>query len=119
MLWVCVKYFLEPSSFSAWLFSLLAVVVIRGAISLVEDLSQWTEKTWVKWTDSTLDDGLLPLVRKVVKTSIVILGVLVILQEWEVQIGPILGALGIGGLAMGLALGDMDGDLDMKATRSS
>ena len=86
------------------LFSLLAVVVIRGAISLVEDLSQWTEKTWVKRTDSTLDDGLLPLVRKVVKTSIVILGVLLILQEWEVQIGPILGALGIGGLAMGLAL---------------
>ena len=86
------------------LFSLLAVLVIRAAISLVEDLSRWMEKTWVKRTDSTLDDGLLPLVRKAVKTSIIILGVLVILQEWEVQIGPILGALGIGGLAVGLAL---------------
>ena len=86
------------------LFSLLGVVVIRAAIGLVEDLSQWMGKTWVKRTDSTLDDGLLPLLRKVVKTSIVILGVLVILRQWEVQIGPILGALGIGGLAIGLAL---------------
>ena len=49
------------------LFSLLAVLVIRAAISLVEDLSRWMEKTWVKRTDSTLDDGLLPLVRKAVK----------------------------------------------------
>ena len=86
------------------LFSLLAVLVMRGAISLVQDLSKWVENTWVKRTDSTLDDGLLPLLRKVVKTSIVILGVLVILGKWEVQIGPILGALGIGGLAIGLAL---------------
>ena len=86
------------------LFSLLAVLVIRGAVSLAEDLSQWMGKAWVKRTDATLEDGLLPLVRKTVKTSIVILGVLVILQQWEVQIGPILGALGIGGLAIGLAL---------------
>ncbi len=86
------------------LFSLLAVLVMRVAISLVEDLSQWMEKTWVKRTDSTLDEGLLPLARKVVKTSVVLLGVLIILQQWEVQIGPILGALGIGGLAVGLAL---------------
>ncbi len=77
---------------------------MRGAISLVEDLSKWVQKTWVTRTDSTLDDGLLPLLRKVVKTIIVILGVLAILGKWEVQIGPILGALGIGGLAIGLAL---------------
>ena len=86
------------------LFSLLAVLLIRGAISVVEELSQWIAQTWVKRTDSTLDDTLLPLVRKAVKTIIIILGVLVILQEWDVQIGPILGALGIGGLAVGLAL---------------
>ncbi len=86
------------------LFSLLAVLLMRGAISLVEDLSEWAQKTWVKRTDSSLDDSLLRLLRKAVKTSIVILGVLVILSKWQVQIAPILGALGIGGLAIGLAL---------------
>ena len=86
------------------LFSVLAVLVMRGAIKLAEDLFEWAGNTWVKRTDSTLDDGLLPLLRRVVKTTIVILGVLVILGKWEIQIGPLLGALGIGGLAIGLAL---------------
>jgi MscS family membrane protein len=86
------------------LFALLAVLLMRSAISLVEDLSKWLEETWGERTDSTLDDGLLPLLRKVVKTSIVILGVLLIMGNWGVQIGPVLGALGIGGLAIGLAL---------------
>jgi len=83
---------------------LLAVLLMRGAISLVEDLSKWAQKTWVRRTDSSLDDGLLPILRKVAKTSIVILGVLLILGKWQIQIGPLLGALGIGGLAIGLAL---------------
>ncbi len=95
---------LPTSVLQRTLFSLLAVLLMRGAISLVEDLSEWAEKTWVKRTDSSLDDSLLRLSRKVVKTSIVILGVLLILSEWQVQIAPILGALGIGGLAIGLAL---------------
>ncbi len=86
------------------LFSLLAVLIVRGAISLVDDISKWLEETWVKRTASTLDEGLLPLLRKAVKTTVVILAVLIILGEWEVQIGPLLGALGIGGLAVALAL---------------
>ena len=86
------------------LFSFLAVLLIRGAISLVDDMSKWLEKTWLKRTASTLDEGLAPLLRKAVKTSVVILGVLIILGKWEVQIAPLLGALGIGGLAIALAL---------------
>ncbi len=86
------------------LFSFLAVLLIRGAISLVGDMSKWLEKTWVERTASTLDEGLLPLLRKVMKTTVAILGVLIILGTWEVQIAPLLGALGIGGLAIALAL---------------
>ena len=86
------------------LFSLLAVLLMRGAISLVDDMSKWLEKTWLTRTASTLDEGLLPLCRKAVKTSVAILGVLIILGKWEVQIAPLLGALGIGGLAIALAL---------------
>ena len=86
------------------LFSLLAVLLMRGAIRLIDDMSRWLEETWQERTASSLDRGLLPLLRKAVKASVVILGVLIILGKWEVQIGPLLGALGIGGLAIALAL---------------
>ncbi|GMQ83076.1 MAG: mechanosensitive ion channel [Rhodothermia bacterium] len=86
------------------LFSVLAVLIIRSAINLVDDISKWLERTWLERTASTLDKGLLPLLRKAVKMSVVILGVLIILGQWDVQIGPLLGALGIGGLAVALAL---------------
>ena len=86
------------------LFSLLAVLLMRGAIRLIDDMSKWLEENWQERTASSLDKGLLPLLRKAVKTSVVILGVLIILGKWEVQIGPLIGALGIGGLAIALAL---------------
>ena len=86
------------------LFSLLAVLLMRSTIGLVEELSQWLKTTWVHRTQSTLDDALLPLMGKAIKVAVVLLGVLLILQRWEMEIAPMLGALGIGGLAIGLAL---------------
>ena len=86
------------------LFTLLVVLLMRGAIRLVNDLSGWLEKTSSNQTESTLDKGLLPLLRKTLKTSIAIIGVLIIIGKWGVQIGPLVGALGIGGLAIALAL---------------
>jgi MscS family membrane protein len=86
------------------LFSLLAVLLMRSATKLVDDLSKWLERTAAQRTASSLDEGLLPLLRKTLKASIIILGVLIILGKWGVQIGPLVGALGIGGLAIALAL---------------
>lgn len=86
------------------LFSLLSLLLLRSAVGLVGDLSDWLEKAWVDRTESTLDDGLLPLLRKATKTVLVILVTLLVLGQWEVEVGPLLGALGIGGLAVGLAL---------------
>ena len=84
--------------------SLLILVLMRIVIVLIEDLSCWLEKIWVVATESSLDVGLLPLVRRATKTIVVIVGVLVFLGEWNIEIAPMLGALGIGGLAIGLAL---------------
>ncbi len=86
------------------LFSFLVVLLMRAAINLFDDMSEWLEKTWLERTASTLDQGLLPLLRKAVKTSVAIIGVLIILGKWEVQLGPLWGTLGIGGLAIALAL---------------
>ena len=94
-----------PTSFpERILFSVLAVLIIRSAINVVDDISKWLEKTLIERTASTMDKGLVPLLRKAVKMSVVILGILIILGQWGVQIGPLLGALGIGGLAVALAL---------------
>lgn len=84
--------------------SLLILVLMRILIVLTEDVSCWLEKIWVAATESSLDVGLLPLVRRATKTIVVIVGVLVLLGEWNIEIAPMLGALGIGGLAIGLAL---------------
>ena len=86
------------------LFSLLAILLMRSAIGFVDVLSKWLKTTWVTRTQSTLDDALLPLMGKAIKVVVVLLGVLLILQRWEIEIAPMLGALGIGGLAIGLAL---------------
>jgi MscS family membrane protein len=57
-------------------------------------------------TESTLDDQLVPLIRKSLKAFVIIIGVLVILQNLDVDILPILAGLSVGGIAIALAAQD-------------
>ncbi len=57
-------------------------------------------------TETTLDDQLVPLVRKALKTFIVIIGVFYTLYNLNVDIIPLLTGLSIGGLAFALAAQD-------------
>lgn len=57
-------------------------------------------------TESTLDDQLVPLVRKVLKTFVVIVGALFILDNLDIDIMGIVAGLSIGGLAFALAAQD-------------
>jgi MscS family membrane protein len=57
-------------------------------------------------TDSTLDDQLVPLLRKTLKTFVIIIGTLFILDNLDVPILPLLTGLSIGGLAFALAAQD-------------
>lgn len=58
-------------------------------------------------TESTLDDQLVPLVRKTLKAFVVVVGTLFILKEGlDVDIVPFLTGLSIGGLAFALAAQD-------------
>lgn len=57
-------------------------------------------------TVSTLDDQLVPLIRKALKAFVVIIGVLIILQNLDVDIFPLLAGLSVGGLAVALAAQD-------------
>jgi len=57
-------------------------------------------------TESTLDDQLVPLFRKALKTFVVAIGGIYVLQNLSIDILPLLGVLSIGGLAFALAAQD-------------
>lgn len=57
-------------------------------------------------TSSTLDDQLVPILEKIVRAAIIILGILLILQSFGLQVFSLLAGLGLGGLALALAAKD-------------
>jgi len=57
-------------------------------------------------TENTLDDQLVPMVRKALKVFVVIVGVLGILINLDIDVLPLLTGLSIGGLAFALAAQD-------------
>jgi len=57
-------------------------------------------------TESTLDDMLVPLIRKVLKVFVIIIGSLYFLSNLDVDIWPLITGLSIGGLAFALAAQD-------------
>ncbi|MCD4688180.1 MAG: mechanosensitive ion channel family protein [Desulfuromonadaceae bacterium] len=61
---------------------------------------------WVSKTESTLDDHLLPFIRKSVRAFIIFLAVIMTIQNLGYSISGLLASLGIGGLAVALAAKD-------------
>ena len=60
-----------------------------------------------KHTDTTLDDQLVPLIRKTLKVFVIIIGFLFVLQNLNFNVTALLAGLSIGGLAFALASQDM------------
>lgn len=75
------------------------------AYRLVDVLSLYMTRLAEK-TESTLDDQLVPMVRKAMKIFVIIVGVLAILMNLNINIVPLLTGLSIGGLAFALAAQD-------------
>ena len=98
-----------PADISQYIIiGLKALTPLYGTIvvyRLINVLSYYLHKVAMK-TESTLDDQLVPLVRKALKTFVVIVGAFVILQNLSVPILPLLTGLSIGGLAFALAAQD-------------
>lgn len=79
----------------------LTIVVYR----LIDLLGMYMTKLADK-TESTLDDQLVPMVRKALKIFVIIIGGLAILVNLNIDILPLLTGLSIGGLAFALAAQD-------------
>ncbi len=72
---------------------------------LVDVFSLYLEKLAGK-SESSLDNNVIPLIRKVLRVFVVIIGGLFILQNLDINITALLAGLSIGGLALALAAQD-------------
>lgn len=77
------------------------VLIVFADVALKAILERLATKT-----ESTLDDALMPLIRKTINVVIIIVGIVWILNVWSINIAPILASLGIAGLALGFAVKD-------------
>ena len=80
---------------------LLVFVLIRLVSAIFSLLEKAAEKT-----ENTMDDQLLPVIRKIVKVLIWVVGAIFILAQLKINITALLAGLSIGGLAMALAAQD-------------
>lgn len=98
-----------PVVLSKWIF-----LVIRAALPFfatlvfyrMVDLVGVYMDHFANKTDNTLDDQLVPLIRKALRTFVVIIGALFILDNLEFNVTAFLAGLSIGGLAFALAAQD-------------
>ncbi len=91
-----------------------AIIAVKACVPLfgtvvfyrmVNIFSLYLERM-AKKSRSTLDDQLVPLIRKVLKTFVVVIGTLFVLSNLNIDIVPLLTGLSIGGLAFALAAQD-------------
>jgi len=83
------------------------VVIALGTLTtahLCDALIEWYIINIAAKTNTTFDDTLLPTLRRVLPITIYAIGVLIAIDSFGVSVSPILAGLGIGGLAVALAV---------------
>jgi MscS family membrane protein len=86
--------------------SLFIIIVVFLVIGIITNFSKHWLKEWASKTDSTADDRLIPLVAKILKAVVIILGFFFIFDTWNINISPLLATAGIAGIAIGFAVRD-------------
>ncbi len=85
--------------------SLLGLVLgVMTVASAVGNAFRWYEETIAPRTETNLDQRLVPLMRRIAVVLIYTLGALLVLDHLGVSISPLIAGLGLGGLAVALAL---------------
>lgn len=92
-----------------YLSTILEVAISVGFVWLFYNLADVFAKyltVITSKTDNTLDDQLVPLIRKTLRFFIVVMGVILVLQNNGYNAASLIAGLGIGGLAVALAAKD-------------
>jgi MscS family membrane protein len=99
----------EPTDLNQLAHNLLRIMLTFNlawfCFNIVSLLEHWLN-FWVGKTESSLDDQLVPFVRKTLRIFIVFLAILMLIQSLGFSISGLLASLGIGGLAVALAAKD-------------
>ena len=80
------------------------VLGVMAVASAVGNAFRWYEETIAPRTQTNLDQRLVPLFRRIASVLIYVLGALLVLDRLDVNISPLIAGLGLGGLAVALAL---------------
>lgn len=106
---ILIPVLLLPPLLSKYVIMILhAMIPLFGTITiyrLINVFALYTEQL-AKKTEGTLDDQLIPLIRKTLKTFVIAIGTLFILDNLDINVIPVLTGLSIGGLAFALAAQD-------------
>lgn len=83
----------------------VSVSVVFVAYRLVGEFERLAAR-WAQNTQGKMDDQVIPLLARMARVVVVVLGVLFVLQNQGVDVGSLLAGLGLGGLAVALAAKD-------------
>jgi MscS family membrane protein len=89
---------------------ILAVMLIRLSYLSVDAIGKWLSVRSTN-SNSSLEDQIAPFAVKTLKVFVVIFGVLVALQNFDVNVMSLIAGLGLGGLALALAAQDTAANL--------
>lgn len=91
-------------NFSSVIYSVIVIAIAVLIYSLIDTVLIRALRKISSKTKSQLDDTLTHLINGVLKFALIVLALLYILELWGIEVVPVLGALGIAGLAVALAL---------------
>ncbi len=84
----------------------VVIIDISWALYRAENIFSKAMESFFKKKNSEIGLSFVPFFNKFIKSSVVVVGFILIVQEWGYNIGAIITGLGIGGLAVALAAKD-------------
>lgn len=98
-----------PIGFGKWVIlgtkAAVPLFCMLVAFKMVDVLSVYLERL-AERTENTMDDQLIPLLRKALKAFVIVIGVVFILQNLDFDVTALIAGISLGGLAIALAAQD-------------
>lgn len=110
-LFIAIQFISVREGIERWAFNIFMVVVIYYAIKFLAELIDFGAKTIIKKRDSEQDVGIIKLVGIVAKIILWVGAIVLILANLGYNVTSLIAGLGIGGIAIALALQNILADL--------
>ena len=108
--WFALNRLFFPEKIQEWINTVYWVIITLTVAWLIARLVDALIKEYIvpltRKTEGDLDDQIIPIMRKAIRATIWILGIVIALNNAGYNIGALLAGLGIGGLALAMAAKD-------------